>query len=291
MRALPRSSRVVLSPLPLLAAALLFVSTVHAVQGPNGATSAAASSATSVASLSIDAREAFLASARVVGQRPAPKGTTNTKRVTLTDGTFTHDASVQTIDDAKPIFESNRGTELNFKDSWRFNVAAYRIDRLLELNMIPVTVERRFDGKVGSFTWWVDEVLMDEQERYRQKKPIPDTKDWNEQMWTTRLFDQLIANVDRNLGNLLIDRSYNIWMIDHSRAFRINKEPKSPENLSKVDRSLLERLRKLDRETLRAAVGTYLADSELDAFMSRRDYIVAHYDKLGPPMLFDRRPR
>jgi hypothetical protein len=288
MRALPRSSRVVLTCLPVLVAALL-APRLSSAQASHAA--AAPPTATSTASLSVEAREAFLANARIIRRQSAPKGTTNTKRVTLTDGTFTHDASVQTIDQHRAVFESNRGTELNFRDSWRFNVAAYRIDRLLELNMVPATVERRLDGAPGSFTWWVDDVLMDEQERYRRKRPVPDSRDWNEQMWLTRLFDQLIANVDRNLGNLLIDRSYNIWMIDHSRAFRVNKAPRSPENLSKVDRQVLERLRTLDREALRAAAGAYLEEPELEAVLNRRDYILAHFDRLGAPMLFDRRPR
>ena len=182
----------------------------------------------------------------------------------------------------------NRGTELNFKDSWRFNVAAYRIDRLLSLGMIPATVERRHNGRSGSFTWWVDDVLMDEQERYRQKRPVPNTNDWNEQMWITRLFDQLIANVDRNLGNLLIDKSYNIWMIDHSRAFRLNKDLLSPQNLSRVDRVVLDRLRQLDPDGLKRAAGDYLNDGEIDALLNRRDRIVAHFDKGGPALVFDR---
>jgi hypothetical protein len=132
---------------------------------------------------------------------------------------------------------------------------------------------------------------MDEQERYRQKRVVPDTKDWNEQMWITRLFDQLIANVDRNLGNLLIDKSYNIWMIDHSRAFRLNKELRSPGNLSRVDRALLDRLRQLSRDSLGAATKRYLTDGEVDALLNRRDRIVAHFDQGGPTLVFDRRAR
>lgn len=238
---------------------------------------------------SAEGREAFLASARIVATRPAPKGTTNTRRVTLTDGTVTHDASVQVIDEARAVFEGTQGTEMNFKDSWRLNVAAYRVDRLLAIGMIPPTVERRFEGRPGSFTWWVDDVLMDEQERYRSKHQVPDTDDWNQQMWVTRLFDQLIANVDRNLGNLLIDSSYRIWMIDHSRSFRLNREIRSSRSLSKIDRQMLERLRALDGASVEAAVGPYLNAREVGALLSRRDQIVAHFDRGGPGLLFDRR--
>ena len=132
---------------------------------------------------------------------------------------------------------------------------------------------------------------MDEQERYRQKKVVPDTTDWNRQMWITRMFDQLIANVDRNLGNLLIDTSYNIWMIDHSRAFRINKDLKSPGNLSGMDRAILEKMRTLTSQAVKSAVGDHLTDIEIEAMLSRRDRIVAHFEQAKPELLFDRRPR
>ena len=114
--------------------------------------------------------------------------------------------------------------------------------------MTPPSVERRYRTKPASFTWWLDDVLMDEQERLRNKQSAPDTDDWNQQMWTTRLFDQLIANADRNLTNLLIDKQWTIWMIDHSRAFRTNPAPAVPGNLSKVERRLLERLRALNAD-------------------------------------------
>jgi hypothetical protein len=279
-----RSARFVFSSVARVLPAVLLVSAAVAAQGPS------ASPAPPTLSTA-EEREAFLASARIVRTRPASKGVTNTDRVTLSDGVVTHDASVQTIDEARAVFEGTQGTELNFKDSWRFNVAAYKIDRLLAIGMIPATVERRHGGKPGSFTWWIDDVLMDEQERYRKKHRAPDTLNWNQQMWITRLFDQLIANVDRNLGNLIIDKGWNIWMIDHSRAFRLNPAPRSPANLSKVERSLLERLRQLDRESLRSATSPYLTDPEIDALMSRRDRIVEHFDKGGPALVFDRPAR
>src|SRR5262245_149953 len=86
--------------------------------------------------------EAFLGAGKLSHERGTAKGVTNTRRVTLTDGTITHDAQIQNIDEYKAVFETPKGSELNFRDSWRYNVAAYRLDRLLGINMIPVSVKR-----------------------------------------------------------------------------------------------------------------------------------------------------
>jgi hypothetical protein len=286
MVAAPRSPR---SPRRFLLACLLVALLPITLIGQTPSTTPATPPAPTLAT---DAeQETFLKQARIVRARPAGKGVTNTVRITLSDGVVTHDASVQTIEEARARFETPYGTELNFKDSWRFNVAAYRIDRLLELGMTPPSVERRYRDKTASFTWWLDEVLMDEQERLRTRQPAPDTEAWNQQMWTTRLFDQLIANADRNLTNLLIDRQWTVWMIDHSRAFRNNPAPAVPGNLSKVERRLMDRLRQLDADRLKQAVGDYLEPAQIKTLLQRRDRIVEHFDAGGPDLVFDRKPR
>ncbi len=248
----------------------------------------AVSSAAAQQSLTPEEQETFLKTAKIVDTRAVGKGVTGTQRATLSDGTITHDASVQTIDISMNEFRGNRGTELNFKDSWRYNVAAYRLNQILQLGRIPVSVERMHRGKAGSFTWWVDDVLMDEGERIKTKAPTPDPSAWNEQMWHVRLFDQLIQNVDRNLGNLLIDKSWAVWMIDHSRAFRLSNKLTSPKNLTRIERGALERLRALHAEALSAAVGDYLTSFEKRALLQRRDEIVALFEKGGPSMIYDR---
>ena len=119
--------------------------------------------------LSLDEQEQFLLKAKVTRARSINIGVTGTTRLTLTDGTLTHDGQFQSIDETKPRFESNRGTEFNFRDCWCYNVAAYRLARLLDLDMIPPSVERIYNGKKGSFTWWVDDVAMDEAARVKKK--------------------------------------------------------------------------------------------------------------------------
>jgi hypothetical protein len=238
--------------------------------------------------LTPEQQEQFLKTAKVVRTRAAGKGVTGTLRATLTNGDLTHDASIQTVDISMTEFRSNRGTELNFKDSWRYNVAAYKLNQLLQLGLIPVSIERNYQGKAGSFTWWVDDVLMDEGERLKTKANSPDPLAWNQQMWHVRLFDQLIQNVDRNLGNLIIDKGWTVWMIDHSRAFRLSTDLKAPKNLTKIERGALERLKALSQESLNATVGDYLTSFEKRSLLQRRDDIVALFEKGGPSMIYDK---
>ncbi|HUE88967.1 MAG TPA: hypothetical protein VMO26_23045 [Vicinamibacterales bacterium] len=250
-----------------------------------------ASTAVAQPSLTPEQQETFLENAKVVRTRDAGSGVTGTLRATLSDGVLTHDAHIQTVDVSMTEFRSNRGTELNFKDTWRYNVAAYRLNQLLQLGRVPVSVERRHRGQPGSFTWWVDDVLMDEGRRLKTKASAPDALAWNEQMWHVRLFDQLIQNVDRNVGNLVIDKTWSVWMIDHSRAFRLSNKLSSPKNLTRIERGALERLRALDADALSAAVGNYLTSFEKRALLQRRDAIVALFDKGGPSMIYERSPQ
>jgi hypothetical protein len=231
-------------------------------------------------------QEAFLKDARVVRTRSASKGVTNTLRATLSDGVTTHDASIQTIDQSMQVFQSKNGTEFNFKDSWRYNVAAYRLNRIIQFGKIPVSVERAHNGKAASFTWWIDDVLMDEGERLKTKAAVPDTDAWNRQMWHVRIFDQLIYNVDRNLGNLIIDKGWNVWMIDHSRAFRLLDTLKSPKDLRKIERGAFERLKALDAPTLKTAMGNYLTPEEQKRLLIRRDAILKTFEEAGGDAIY-----
>ena len=240
--------------------------------------------------LTLEQQEAFLKSARIVRTRAASKGVTGTTRATLTDGTVTHDAQIQLVDESKQVFQSKQGVEFNFRDSWRYNVAAYRLNRVLQLGQIPPSVERTYNSKAGAFTWWIDDVMMDEAERLKTKAPVPDNDSWNRQMWHVRIFDQLIYNVDRNLGNLLIDKTWNVWMIDHSRAFRLIETLKSPKDLRKIERTALERLKALDAAALKAAVGDYLTPDEQKRLLVRRDAIVKLFESQGAAALFDATP-
>ena len=274
-----------------------------AVPLPTAPPQAAAVEKPKAPALSDEEMERFLLKAKVGKTKGIKKGVTGSLQATLTDGKITHDAHIQTVDERKQQFVGDKGgVEFDFRDSWEFNIAGYRIDRLIGMNLVPVSVQRSHGYKPAAFTWWLDDVMMHEEDRLERKKANekdktkeqtqpsepPDTEKWNQQMQMVRVFDELIGNVDRNLGNLMITNDWRVWPIDHTRAFRTNKQLKTPANVTRADRKVFERMKALDKDTLKKATGKHLSTFQIDAILARRDAIVQRLEGLGPSALFDR---
>jgi hypothetical protein len=243
------------------------------------------------ADLTLEDKEQFLASAKILKMRTLSQGITQSSRATLSDGQLTHDASVQSIDEFKQIYTTALGTEMNFKDTYKGNIAAYRLGKRLGLgSMFPPSVSRKAGRNSAAFTWWVDNVLMTEKERFFKKQDPPDSDDWNRQMYIVRVFDQLIYNMDRNLGNLVISKDWRLHMIDHTRAFRLHKDLKNQDNITRIDRQFYESLKALDQATLHADLKPFLTNGEIAGVLARRDRIIQLFDqkakKLGEAAVF-----
>jgi hypothetical protein len=228
--------------------------------------------------MTCDQIEEFLHQAKIGTQREVPKGITLPKRATLEYNNLLHDASIQTVDESKTSYQTQRGTELNFRDSWKYNVAGYEVAKILELNMLPPYVERKVGGKTGSLSWWVNDAMM-EVDRFKKKMEPPDTDSWNKQMYAVRVFHELIYDTDPNLTNILISKDWQIWIIDCSRAFRVNKTIREPKNLVQCDRKLLAKLRTLDKGVSREKLSHWLTNAEIDGLVSRAATIVQFFDK------------
>jgi len=239
--------------------------------------------------------ESFLLNAKIIRTRSVGSGATNSLRLTLSDGAVTHDAQAQFIDDDRAVYKVPGYTEFNFRDCFCYNIAAYRLARLLGIDNVPMSVERRIDSKRAAVTWWIDDVAMDEQLRRKQSATDPRADRFDHYRYRQRVFDELIQNRDRNLGNLLYTTDWTMWMIDHTRAFRLGRELGRPADLLRIEQSLFENLQKLTPEALTAAMGTSLNKAEITALIVRRDAIVkifeARIGKLGPAAALYTPPR
>ena len=229
-------------------------------------------------SLTCSEMEEFLRMAKIGQRKNIPKGVTLPTRATLEYNGVQHDAAVQTVDIAKVSFQTSKGTELNFRDFWGYNVAGYELAKILELNMVPPYVERKVGGQSASFSWWVNESMMDIDRKNRHMEP-PDLDGWNKQMYAVRVWHQIIYDTDPNLTNLMITKDWQMWIIDCTRAFRINKNLRDPQDLVKCDRRLLAKLRTLDRDMLKERLSRWLTKSEIDGLVTRAGKIVSFFDK------------
>jgi hypothetical protein len=224
----------------------------------------------------------FLQHAKVIASKPEKKGKSDALHLTLSDGKVTYDASFQPIDERKIHGPApHGGTELNFRDYWGYNIAGYRIAKLLGLNdMVPVYTERSWNGTKGAISWRVADVQFDDADRYNQKIQPPDPDAWAKQMYKLRVMTQLFYDMDANLTNVLITKDWKIWRIDFSRGFRLQHDLKDPKDLVQCDRQVLSRLRQLSYDQVFDATKPYLSKDEVKALIARRDKMVAYFDKL-----------
>jgi hypothetical protein len=240
--------------------------------------------------LSVEEMERFLLTAPIKNRARAKKGVTDTIRATLSDGTLTHDAQIQTVDIERALFQAGKASEAGFKDTYRFNIGGYRLARLLGMNNVPMSVKRRVDTKDAAVTWWIDDVQFDEEGRLKQaQRQGPDPERTAKQNATRLVFDELIQNRDRNQGNLIWTKDWTLWLIDHTRAFRMGKELMKPEQLTRCDRALLDAMRRLTFEEMSKAMGDVMRKDEMEAVMFRRDLLVKHFEariaRIGEPLV------
>lgn len=223
-------------------------------------------------------KEEFLRTAEVIDVDDLEIGITQPLRATLRLGDLVHEAHIQRVDERAPIKQLPTGTEFNYRDYWGFNIAAYRLDRLLGLNIVPAAVERKYRGSAAAFSWWIEDIQMMEKERWQKGVEPPNRDAWNEQMRQVRVFNTLAYNTDPNLGNVLIDDDWKIWLVDYTRAFRFQTDLLNAKSLTHIDRGLLERLRTLSSEMVTNALGDSLNKREQRALLERRDKIVQLFD-------------
>jgi hypothetical protein len=222
----------------------------------------------------------FLRTAKVVTIEDIPRGVTHPRKVVLEKDGIRMNACFRDVDIFKPIFRDPRtGPKRNFRDYHGYECAAYELSRLIGLDKVPPVVPRTINRTKGTLQAWVENAML---ELDRQKKKIqpPNRWRWMMESQLREIFDQLIGNDDRNQGNLLIDRDWCCWLIDHTRAFRSFTKLRKPEVIRYCERRVWERLQNLDETEISERLSPFLNEKERNAVMKRRAALVKHIQHL-----------
>ncbi len=190
------------------------------------------------------------------------------------------------------VWKNPHGYQLGHLEGWQYEIAAYKMDKLLGLNMIPPTVERRFKNKRGSLQLWVDHeysllTIMEQ----KIKIPPSEYDHFNKTKYLTRAFDSLIANKDRTQQNIRFTKDWRRILIDHSRSFRSSSEftekllfgknaEERPKPFRQLPRAFVDKIKALDFETIKNAVGHYLNNKEIKAILMRKKLLLAEIEEM-----------
>jgi hypothetical protein len=231
--------------------------------------------------------EEFLLTADITRWEEIGEGVTKPLRLYLKKGDL----------ESSACWKNPHGIQEGFLEGWKYEIAAYRLDKLIGLNMVPPAVEREFKGKQGALVFWVtSEYSLLEIEDENIKMPEWALPQIDNMKYITRAWDSLIANEDRTQQNIRYTKDWRTLLIDHSRSFRSAKEftqklmcgrnglkvsaEGRPFLFRRLPRWFVEKVGGLDFKSIKDAVGSYLDDKEIEAIIKRKGLLLAEVDEM-----------
>ncbi len=194
--------------------------------------------------------------------------------------------------DIEGCWKNPKGKQSGYLEGWQYEIAAYEMDKLLDLRMVPPTVERVFSGKKGSLQFWLQGGMND---LVRQEQNITIPKEhqnrWIKRKYLTRAFDCLIANEDRTQQNIRYTDDWRTILIDHSQSFRSSSKftkqlmygrngIKAVKLIRQLPREFAAKIRDLDFEKIKNAVGPLLKDKEIKAILKRKELLLKDIEEM-----------
>lgn len=223
-------------------------------------------------------REA-LRTGKVVDQKLMSRGVAHNIKLVLEYRGVRFHAVLRMVDVHEREETGSQRMVVKYRDSYIFEVAAYELNELLGIGRIPPVVERNVNGQGGSVQIWMENTTPEDLMVDKGELIPPDEADWWRQKTIMWIFDALIANTDRNQGNLLIDEDWNLWFIDQTRAFRETSVLFDLNEIQTCERRFWAALQSTSEEEIRDRLEAYLTSSEMKKLMLRRTKLLKHLGK------------
>jgi hypothetical protein len=226
-----------------------------------------------------DEIENYLKTADVVSRRVISKGRTRAWDIHLDDGKTKRIARFKHINLIRP--------ENLLADSYTYEVAAYELDKMLELEIMPPIVERKINeigGQAinpikGSVQFFIEDCFSLEKKQKNKMKP-PDEKRFRDELAQVSIFENLTYNKRVNADVLIHESNWKVCRVDFSQAFAPVPDLFPDFKPSRCSKKLFHNLKKLDQKTIQAKLGNFLCAEEIENLTARKELIIKKMEEL-----------
>ena len=216
--------------------------------------------------------ENYLRTAKIVSININQEGgRTELWTVSLNDGKIARRAIFKYINRVRPTL---------LPDSYKYEIAAYELDKLLNINIVPPVVEREIKGLKGSLQLLVEGCINESVRKRRNIEP-PEPLSFQNALEEINVFVNLVYNERKDPDDILIHKEdWKVWRVDFSEAFSPSSELIPGCEITRCSKKLYQNLLKMDRDMVKAKLKPYLNDEEIEALLTRKNIIVEKIKQL-----------
>jgi hypothetical protein len=217
-------------------------------------------------------QEIFLRQARVVEvDKNQVGGRTAPWVITLDDGEKRLRAIFKHVDSRRPQ---------PTPDSYKYELAAYELAKLLGVGIVPPVIEREVSGRKGSLQVFLENCFK-EKDRQRKKIEPPDPKNFADALEEVRVFENLVYDVCLDVDDIWIHKdNWSVCRVDFSEAFYPSAELLQDCPITRCSRKLYQGLLQLNDETVASRLAPYLNENEIKALLQRKKVMLEKIQKL-----------
>lgn len=221
--------------------------------------------------------EKYLKTAKILPNWKKVGRRTESYIVKLDDGNIQRGGFLRFTDRQRPITPP---------DSYKYCLAAYELDKLLDLNLTPATVERVVQDRQCSLQLLIEDII-DESNRRVKKLDPPDPESFSKIMDDLNIFEHFtyssaLCGHKGSLEDILIEhkKDWKVWRVDFSTAFADSQNLIPDCEIKRCSKKLFQNLVDLKDKTIKTKLKRFLNKEEIGALLERKKVIIEKLQQL-----------